>query len=419
MEHYPANPTPYPTPPVAVSAQGLAALAALAAETSDAPDAPPAVMALPQRRMWPVLLTLYVLAPVLAELLSGSTPPLLFVQPFSLLFIPLLYGSSALLIREILAQRRLGWGNALILGAAFGVFQEALIVQTWYNFMARSSPSHSNGLYGVWLSTNWVWALNLTLYHAVISITLPLIALTLLFPQRALAPGLQRRGVILLLLWLLIPCGLLAVAVARSQYAAQGYHGPPQTGYLIGCALVVGLTLVGTFARIPSPRRAAGPAGWSAGGSGGSAGTAGSARIGEKRAPGVWMVRITVFVLTAAFFLLTFLLPSVRLPSPLAMTISAGIFGFGVWRIASWSMRTGWNARHWLALIMGVQAWDLILWAPLVEYVVRLPMREGLTLANLIVAVALFVFDWRLTWRLARRDAHSPSPIAPAPLHPD
>src|SRR5579883_1953994 len=199
--------------PIAASSAPAATPAPFTHPTPPMPPTPPRL------RMWPVLLTLYFLAPMLAEVLSGSTAPLMFIQPFGFIFIPLLYGSSAILIREILVRRRLGWGNALLLGAAFGVFQEALVVQTWYNFIAKSSPSHSNGFYSVWLGTNWVWALNLTIYHAVISITLPLILLSLLFPRRANTPGLRRRGVILFLLWLIIPCGLLAVATATAQYA--------------------------------------------------------------------------------------------------------------------------------------------------------------------------------------------------------
>jgi len=329
--------------------------------------------------MWPMLLTLYFLAPLLAEILSGSTAPLMFIQPFGFIFIPLLYGSSAILIREILARRGLGWGNALVLGAAFGVFQEALVVQTWYNFMAKSSPSHSNGFYGVWLGTNWVWALNLTVYHAVISITLPLIWLTLIFPQRAMQPALRRRGVILFLLWLIIPCGLLAFNVAKAQFAKEGYPGPPLIGYLLGVALVLGLTLVGSFVRFPAPRPQPG-----------------------RRAPGVWAVRFTMFGLTTVFFLLTFILPATKLPPPIMMVIAVAIFAFGLWRIASWSARDGWNARHWLALVMGLLGWYLFLWAPLVEFAIRLPQRQGLTLADLITMIALFVFDWRLKRRLAQ-----------------
>ena len=356
------------------------------AEPPPASDAQPIAMPTARRqRMWPVLLALYFLTPVLAELLSGSTPPLKFIQPFGLIFVPLLYGSSALLIRELLARRRLGWANALVLGAAFGVFQEALIVQTWYNFMAKSSPSHANPLVGVWLGTSWVWALNLTVYHAVISITLPLILLTLLFPERALAPGLKRRGLILTLLWLIIPCGLLAIAVATKQYAAEGYHGPPLAGYLLACALTIALTLIGTFAHIPPLRPNF-----------------------SKRAPGVWAVRFTMFALTAVFFILSFALPTTGLAAPFLLAISAAIFSFGLWRVATWSARAGWSARHWLALVIGLQWWDLLLWAPFVEFGARLPNEQGLTVANIIAAVALFVFDWRL-----KRRAAAP-PLAPA-----
>jgi hypothetical protein len=329
-----------------------------------------------RKRMWPVLLTLYFLSPLVAEILSGSTPPLLFIQPFGFIFIPLLYGSSAILIREILVRRRMGWGNALVLGAAFGIFQEALVVQTWFNFMAKSSPSHSNGAYGVWLGTNWVWALNLTIYHAVISITLPLIWLSLLFPQRATAKGLRRRGVVLFLLWLIIPCGLLAVQVARVQFAKEGYHGPPLAGYILASVLLVGLTVIGSFIRIPSHRPQPG-----------------------KLAPGIWTVRLTMFGLTTLFFLLAFILPATKIPAIFTSAIAVGIFSFGLWRIANWSARVGWNARHWLGLVMGLLGWYLLIWGPLLEFGLRLPAREGLTLANLIVMIALFVFDRRLKRR--------------------
>lgn len=369
MENWPTAPYGYPAP-----------------VTTPLPEPPtyaqPVAAALPaqstRQRMWPVLLALYFLSPLIAEVLSGSTPPLLFIQPFGFIFIPLLYGSSAILIREILVRRRLGWGNALVLGAAFGVFQEALVVQTWYNFMAKSSPSHSNGVYGVWLGTNWVWALDLTIYHAVISITIPLIWLTLIFPQRALLPGLRRRGVILFLVWLIIPCALLALNVAKSQFAKEGYPGPPLLGYLIGFALMVALILVGSYVRFPTPRPQPG-----------------------RRTPGVWAVRFTMFGLTTLFFVLTFILPATKIPPPVMMAIAVCVFAFGLWRIANWSARDGWNARHWLALVMGLVAWYLLFWAPLVEFAIHMPARQGLTLANLIAMIALFVFDWRLKRRLA------------------
>jgi hypothetical protein len=108
-------------------------------------------------RTWPAALTLLWLSPLIAEMMSGSTPPLLFLRPFALIVLPTLCGISALLIHEIRVRRQLGWGNILLMGAAFGIFQEALVVQTWFNFPEPTSPSHSTGTYGVFWQTSWDW----------------------------------------------------------------------------------------------------------------------------------------------------------------------------------------------------------------------------------------------------------------------
>src|SRR5579862_8898675 len=112
------------------------------------PDATTLIETSPRIRTWPALLALYFLAPMSGEVISGSTPPLLFVQPFGFIFAPLLYGSSAILIHEVIVRRRLGWANVLLLGGAFGVFQEALVVQTWFDYRVPAAASHSVGLYG-------------------------------------------------------------------------------------------------------------------------------------------------------------------------------------------------------------------------------------------------------------------------------
>ncbi len=346
----------------------------------------------PRLRMWPVLLTLYFLAPLIAEVLSGSTPPLLFIQPFGFIFTPLLYGSSAILIREIVVRRRLGWGNVLLLGAAFGVFQEALVVQTWYDFIAKSSPSYQPSGYGVVWGTYWPWAVELSFYHAIISIALPLILLNLFFPQRAALPGLRRRGVILWLVWLIVPCGLLAFAVATTQFAKQGYHGPPLGAYLLGCALLVALLLIGSFVRIPTPRPQP-----------------------DRQAPGVWTVRFAVFGLTTAFFGASILLPDLRVPAIITSLVVTTIGGFGLWRVRTWTARNGWNARHWLAIVMGVLGWFLLLWTPLMEFGQHAPLREGLVLANVIAMALAFILDWRLKRRIARTAPPSVSQPEPIP----
>ena len=71
----------------------------------------------------PVIL-LFLLSPIIGELLSGSAPPVEFFNPFGLIFLPALYGSGAILAREI----TLGWGKRwptiLVLGLAYGVIEE-------------------------------------------------------------------------------------------------------------------------------------------------------------------------------------------------------------------------------------------------------------------------------------------------------
>ena len=52
-------------------------------------------------------LALFFLAPMVGELLSGSAPPAEFFNPFTLLLLAALYGSGAVLIREL----RVRWGT--------------------------------------------------------------------------------------------------------------------------------------------------------------------------------------------------------------------------------------------------------------------------------------------------------------------
>src|SRR5262249_61423005 len=143
-------------------------------------------------RSWPAVLTLFFLAPVVGEMLSGSTPPVMFVNPFSLLLETGLYGSGAVLTRELVRRRGLGWASMLLLGAAYGILEEGLTITSWFNPYLPDLPSL--GSYGRLVDTNWVWALGLTTYHAVVSITIPILLAETLFPRLAERPWLGRPG---------------------------------------------------------------------------------------------------------------------------------------------------------------------------------------------------------------------------------
>ena len=72
-------------------------------------------------------------APIVAELLSGSTPFAAFFKlPIFLTYFGF-YGCGALIIREIAAHKKMNYINVLLLGAAFGVLEEGILLKSWYD----------------------------------------------------------------------------------------------------------------------------------------------------------------------------------------------------------------------------------------------------------------------------------------------
>jgi hypothetical protein len=118
---------------------------------------------------------------VTAELLTGSTPLYTFFYPTTLLLLLGLYGAGALLIRELGLIWNKGWPTVLLLGAAYGVVEEGLDVKSWFN------PNFSGlgvlGTYGRYAGVNLVWAAELTVFHAVFSIAIPIALTGMVFPD--------------------------------------------------------------------------------------------------------------------------------------------------------------------------------------------------------------------------------------------
>jgi len=127
------------------------------------------------------VLALYFLAPLIGELLSGSAPPPEFFSIVGLIVLPALYGAGAVIVRELAVSWKKGWGTIWILGAAYGVIEEGIMVRSWFdpNWMDLGIL----GTYGRWLGVNWIWAYMLTLYHASISISIPILLLDLIWPE--------------------------------------------------------------------------------------------------------------------------------------------------------------------------------------------------------------------------------------------
>ena len=129
------------------------------------------------------ILALYFLSPVIGEMVSGSSPPSEFFTVFGLLVLPLLYGGGALIIRELSVIWGKGWASILIMGLAYGIIEEGLMVKSFFD------PGWVDlgilGEYGRFLGVNWVWTVMLTLFHCVFSIAVPILLVNIAMPDQA------------------------------------------------------------------------------------------------------------------------------------------------------------------------------------------------------------------------------------------
>ena len=173
------------------------------------------------------ILFLFVLSPAIGELLSGSSPPLAFFNPLAFSLLCALYGSGALLVRDYARQWKKGWYSILLLGAAYGIIEEGIMVRSFF------SPTWKDlgvlGTYGRWLGVNWVWAEWLTIYHSIFSITIPILLVEVTNPAARSQIWLSQKQ-----RWLFRSLFVLAVLLG---FVVFPYDAPATA--LIGCVVAV------------------------------------------------------------------------------------------------------------------------------------------------------------------------------------
>ncbi len=199
-------------------------------------------------RTWPAALFLFIAATVIPEVLIGSTP---LSRLNTLVFQFPLYGSAALLIRELVIRFRLGFAGLLVLGLAYGVTIEGLALQSLFN-------PHFLNLdisFGRTAGVNWPWALYMVGYHALWSMTVPIMLAELLFPQRAGAPWLGKAG-----LGIFTGLLLLMVAAFRAIFVRMSGFQAPVLNYAGAAAAVVAFAFAGLRLKRGSAAPAAAPA---------------------------------------------------------------------------------------------------------------------------------------------------------------
>ncbi|MGO8947009.1 MAG: hypothetical protein ACLQUY_04970 [Ktedonobacterales bacterium] len=283
------------------------------------------------RRVAPIA-TLIFLSPVLTELLMGIvhiTNLWLLVPEMAV------YGVAALLIREAVRRQHRGWGMILLLGMAYALAEECVILQTSLTPQFFTAGTSSFGwAFGV----QWIYLVAMLGYESVYAIVLPIALTELLFPDQRAVPWLSRRGIgIAIVVFILSSVGVwwLWSHVGLQRYGSSTYHIPPLN---VGLALLVIGVVVSATLGLRLPTR--------------------SVQQAIRRAWSPWLLGSIAFTFALIWWILVVFayLPASSLPafSPL-IPIGIGLAwaGLALLVVRYLSTARGWQDRHQLALIFG------------------------------------------------------------------
>ena len=162
------------------------------------------------------VIALLILTPGIPEYLSSSSPiSAVFLNPPQFIFQLVanlgLYGSGALIIHDAGIRWNKGWVAILLLGVAYGILEEGVALSTLFD--PNAGPVGALGSYGHWLGVNWIWAAGIVPFHAIFSISIPILLLGMAIPESRLNPLLSRRGTISALTILSVDVVILMVLV--------------------------------------------------------------------------------------------------------------------------------------------------------------------------------------------------------------
>jgi hypothetical protein len=317
------------------------------------------------RRVRPAI-TLFLLAPLVAEFLLGDLP--INLLPALLILAPM-YGGGALLIREVVRRARRGWPTILVLALAYAVFEEAFTTQTLFNpnylglHLHLLEPAYIPGLgMGGW------WTVFVLTLHTVWSISVSIALAEALVPDRTTAPWLGWPG--LAVTSLLFALG----AVASTLLTLRGDRFHASAAQFGGAALVC-VILIGIAFGLPRASSAR-TAGW---------------------VPSPWLVGAGALAAGSGFLLIPQRWGWGAVGAYLALDLLVIVL------VSLWSHRAGWDGRHRLALAGGAAlayAWHAFLQTPAVG-------NSGMVdrVGNAVFAIALVV----LLGMAARRTSQTPA----------
>lgn len=285
------------------------------------------------RRIAPSL-SLALLAPFIAEVLSGATR-----LSYFFVYVPevMFWGVGALLIRETTMRWGRSWVSVFTLGLALSVAEEVVVQQT---SIAPLVWVGSQPIFGRVGGVNWPYFLYMVGYETVWVVLVPILLSELLFPTRRDEPWVSRGGLCVLAGGFLVGA-LIAWYLWTQQARTIVFHAapydPPVTLLLAGVAAIVLLCILARhFRRNPA-----------------DAAESVTSRRGRSPAPS--LVCLGALTLGLAWQLLLGLVLYIPEKPPLAAVMLGGI----AWSVLSfmlvrrWASGQNWGDRHAWGLVFG------------------------------------------------------------------
>jgi hypothetical protein len=318
------------------------------------------------------------LSPVLTELLMGVvhlSNLWLLVPEMSV------YGTAALLIREVAHRRGRGWGTLLLLGIAFAIAEECVILQT--SLTPQAFPPAFDANFGWAQGVQWIYLTAMLWYESVYAIVLPIYLTEMLFPTQRDELWLSENGLsVTAIIFVLASIGVWQLWSRHGlpRFGSSAYQVPPL--YVAAALILIAILVAGTLLIKPNAR---------------------IARKADRRAPRPWLVWLLSFGFSLVWFFRIILayLPAASLNglSPL-IPIGVGLawIGIGLLVVRRISSAADWGDRQRLALIFGASVANML--GGTLVVLADAPIDILSKFVFDLIALVLFVrFAARLHWR--------------------
>jgi len=273
-------------------------------------------------------LALMILAPVIAEVLSGATK-----MSYIIALIPeiLVWGGGALLIRELVRRWGGGWTSVFLLGLGLAIAEEFLIQQT---SIAPLPWLGNTPAYGRVWGVNWLYFLYMLGYESVWVVLVPVQLTELIFPERRNERWLRPRGLVMVS-FLFVVGSLIAWFSWTQRARPMVFHVAKYVPPLL--TVVVGALAIALLAVMAHAMRTTAALGVSA----------------SRKAASPWLVGLGTLALGFVWYGLIVLVfaPQPNLPLWIPMAGGVAWAGLAFFVVKRWVTSTGWGDLHRWSLV--------------------------------------------------------------------